>query len=92
LASDTRSKASYVIGADGSPLFLSDLPPANTKRWVISRKANVVAAVRGGLITAEEVCARYGLTHEEFLAWCAAIDRFGVPGLRVTRIQQYRKT
>jgi hypothetical protein len=71
-------------------LTLSDLPPANTQRWVIRRKAEVVAAVRGGLLTLEEACARYRLTTDEFLSWQQAIDRWGMPGLRTTRIQQYR--
>ncbi len=85
-----RSKEPYVIGPDGMPLTLSDLPPANTKRWVIRRKAEVVAAVRGGLLTLEEACSRYTLTLEEFLGWQRAIDQYGMPGLRATRVQQYR--
>jgi hypothetical protein len=85
-----RPKVSYVIGPDGSPLTLADLPPPNTKRWVIRRKAEVVAAVRGGLLSLEDACRRYTLTVEEFLAWQRAIDRFGMPGLRATRVQQYR--
>ncbi|MBI1364941.1 MAG: DUF1153 domain-containing protein [Alphaproteobacteria bacterium] len=89
-AESSRSKEPYVIGPDGMPLTLADLPPANTKRWVIRRKAEVVAAVRGGLLTLEEACSRYTLTLEEFLAWQKAIDQFGMPGLRATRIQQYR--
>jgi hypothetical protein len=35
---------------------------------------------------------RYKLSVEEFLAWQRAIDRYGVPGLRVTRLQIYRDT
>lgn len=85
-----RSKDPYVIGPDGMPLTLADLPPPNTKRWVIRRKAEVVAAVRGGLLTLEEACARYTLTLEEFLSWQKAIDQYGMPGLRATRVQQYR--
>ena len=80
----------YVIGPDGTALTLKDLPPVSTKRWVIRRKAEVVAAVRGGLLTLEEACDRYHLTVEEFLAWQKAIDQFGLPGLRATRVQQYR--
>ena len=80
----------FVIGPDGSPLTIADLPPPNTKRWVIRRKAEVVAAVRGGLLSLEEACTRYTLTVEEFLAWQHAIDRFGLAGLRATRVQQYR--
>ena len=34
-----RPRVKYVIGPDGSPLTIADLPPANTKRWVIRRKA-----------------------------------------------------
>jgi hypothetical protein len=85
-----RPRVSYVIGPDGSPLTLADLPPPTTKRWVIRRKAEVVAAVRGGLLTLEDACKRYTLTVEEFLAWQRAIERFGMPGLRATRVQQYR--
>lgn len=82
--------AAYVIGPDGTPLTKSDLPPPETKRWVIRRKAEVVAAVRGGLLTLEEACDRYTLTVEEFSAWQHAIDKHGVPGLRATRVQHYR--
>ena len=64
----------YVVGPTGTPLTLHDLPPANTDRWVIRRKAEVVAAVRGGLISLEDALARYRLTAEEFLAWQKAID------------------
>lgn len=46
-----------------------DLPPPDTKRWVARRKAVVVNAVRSGAISLEEVCRRYELSVEEFLAW-----------------------
>ncbi len=86
-----RPRVKYVIGPDGSPLTLADLPPASTRRWVIRRKAEIVAAVRGGLLSLEEACARYTLTVDEFLSWQASIDRHGLAGLRTTRIQQYRQ-
>ncbi len=85
-----RPRVKYVIGPDGSPLTIADLPPPTTKRWVIRRKAEVVAAVRGGLLSLEEACARYTLTVEEFLSWQYSIDQHGLAGLRTTRIQQYR--
>jgi Protein of unknown function (DUF1153) len=85
-----RPRVKYVIGPDGSPLTIADLPPSNTRRWVIRRKAEVVAAVRGGLLSLEEACTRYTLTVEEFLAWQASIDDHGLAGLRTTRIQHYR--
>ena len=80
----------YVIGPTGSPLTLADLPPAETERWVIRRKAEVVAAVRGGLLSLDDACERYRLTSEEFLAWQKSIEQHGMQGLRTTRIQQYR--
>ena len=85
-----RARVRYVIGPDGSPLTVADLPPKDTKRWVIRRKAEVVAAVRGGLLSLEEACERYTLTVDEFLSWQRLIDRHGLPGLRATRIQDYR--
>ncbi|MDR3408916.1 DUF1153 domain-containing protein [Methylovirgula ligni] len=86
----SRPRVKYVIGPDGSPLTVADLPPVTTKRWVIRRKAEVVAAVRGGLISLEEACNRYTLTVDEFLSWQMSIDQYGLAGLRTTRIQQYR--
>ena len=85
-----RPRVKYVIGPDGSPLTIADLPPTTTRRWVIRRKAEVVAAVRGGLLSLEEACSRYALTVEEFLSWQASIEDHGLAGLRTTRIQQYR--
>ena len=79
-----------IIGPYGEPMTVHDLPPADTQRWVIRRKAMVVAAVRGGLISLEEACRRYTLSVEEFLSWQKAIDKHGLPGLRTTRIQLYR--
>jgi hypothetical protein len=66
------------------------LPPPNTTRWVVRRKAAVVAAVRAGVITVEEACRRYQLSEEEFVSWQRAFEAFGVRGLRATRIQRYR--
>ena len=86
-----RPRVKYVIGPDGSPLTVADLPPSGTRRWVIRRKAEVVAAVRGGLLSLDEACTRYTLTVEEFLAWQSSINEHGLAGLRTTRIQQYRQ-
>ena len=87
-----RAGAGVVIGPEGKPLTRAALPPPETKRWVIRRKAEVVAAVRGGLLSLEDACRRYSLTVEEFLSWQRAIDAHGLPGLRATRIQYYRPT
>lgn len=85
-----KIKPAQVVGPLGEPLTIADLPPPNTRRWVVRRKAEVVAAVNGGLLTIDEACARYDLTLEEFAGWQRAVDRSGMPGLRVTRLQHYR--
>jgi hypothetical protein len=79
-----------VIGPMGHPLTERDLPAPDTSRWVARRKAEVVAAVNGGLLTIPEVCRRYNLTLEEFACWQRAVDRDGLDGLRVTKAQFYR--
>jgi len=79
-----------VLGPAGRPITLEDLPPPGTKRWVVRRKAEVVAAVRAGLISLEEACRRYTLSAEEFESWQRLMTEFGVRGLRTTRIQKYR--
>ena len=91
MTDQVRPRVKYVIGPDGSPLTVADLPPSNTRRWVIRRKAEVVAAVRGGLLSLDEACSKYTLTVEEFLSWQASIDRHGLAGLRTTQLQEYRK-
>ena len=88
---ETRApRPAQVIGPLGEPLTLDSLPPPSTSRWVVRRKAEVVAAVNGGLLSVDEACARYGLSLEEFASWQRAVDRSGMPGLRVTRIQHYK--
>src|SRR5215210_6913481 len=81
-----------VLASDGSVLTLADLPRPDAQRWVASRKAIVVAAVRGGLLSMSDACARYRLTTEEFLSWQVQVDRDGLHGLRATRVQEYRGT
>ncbi len=80
-----------VIGPAGEPLTLDDLPPPNLKRWITRRKAEVVTAVHAGLIGLDEACTRYGITIEEFLSWQRRLDEHGLHGLRVTRLQDYRR-
>ncbi len=90
MSGQLRSNVKFVIGPDGSPLSIADLPPPGTRRWVIRRKAEVVAAVRGGLLSLEEACKRYALTVEEYLSWQRSIDKYGLKGLRTTRLKEYR--
>ena len=83
-------RSQTVPGRMRGRMSLSDLPPPDTKRWVASRKAAVVAAVAQGLISEEQACERYGLTIEELESWRTALDSYGVGALRTTRIQLYR--
>ncbi len=92
MSAERTGRPSSVIGPAGRPLTIDDLPPPNTERWVIRRKAEVVAAVRAGLISLEDACERYRLSVEEFLSWQRLIDKHGLRGLRTTRLQQYRKS
>ena len=48
--------------------------------------------VRGGWVPIEEICEIYNISVDEFVAWERDIDRYGVHGLRSTRLQIYRDT
>ncbi len=69
---------------------LSDLPAPSITRWHFQHKALVVTAVRTGLISVAEACARYRITIEEFISWKRLLDEHGLRGLRATRLQEYR--
>jgi len=66
------------------------LPPADTTRWVVRRKAQVVNAVRRGVLSLDQALERYSLSQEEYESWERAIDKFGTKGLKATKIQNYR--
>mgnify|MGYP003579413948 CR=1 FL=1 len=85
-----KIRPAQVIGPLGEPLTLDSLPPPSTTRWVVRRKAEVVSAVNGGLLSVDEAWERYSPRLEEFAGWQRAVDRSGMPGLRVTRIQHYK--
>lgn len=67
-----------------------DLPPADTQRWVVRRKAAVIAGIREGLLTAEEACEMYSISAEELDSWQRLVDRHGLRGLRATDLRKYR--
>lgn len=91
LMEQQNARPHSVKGPDGQFLTLEDLPPPNISRWVTRRKAEVVAAVSGGLLTREAACKRYNLSSEEFEGWQKLYLRHGKKGLRTTRIQHYRR-
>jgi hypothetical protein len=84
-----KFRPAHVVGPLGEPLTLETLPSADISRWVVRRKAEVVAAVAGGLLTFDEACERYALSIEELTSCQRAVDRSGMPGLRVTHLQDY---
>jgi hypothetical protein len=88
----TISREGYVVGPEGIHMSLRDLPSPDCTRWVVRRKAQVVLAVRGGLLSLEEALDRYGLTMDEFVAWRALWERHGLNGLRTTQMKTYRAT
>jgi hypothetical protein len=91
LATDNKDQLKFIYGQDGETMTLPDLPPADTRRWVSRRKAEVVAAVEGGVLTLNEACQRYALSVEEFASWQRSIERHGLAGLRATQLQKYRQ-
>jgi hypothetical protein len=86
----TNSRSLRIIGPFAEVLTRETLPPPSTTRWVASRKAQVVAAVEGGLMTIDEVMTRYNLSPEEFYGWQRALHTAGVSGLRVAWTQHDR--
>lgn len=69
----------------------ADLPSPDTRRWVPRRKAKVVAAIEGGLMSEAEALERYRLTPEEYSLWHQAFSSHGMRGLCVTRLGRFRR-
>src|SRR6516165_9286927 len=64
--------------------------PQPKLKWTPKRKADVVKDVECGKKTIEDTLRQYQLSYEEFMAWKRDLDTHGQPGLRTTRVQQYR--
>ena len=79
-----------ICGPTGGQLTINNLPNPNTTRWVIRRKAEVVAGVRGGLISLKEALLRYNLSLDEFRSWQRLFENHGMRGLRTTKTNMYR--
>lgn len=78
--------------AGSATRYIKPLSFPNTVRWVPSRKAEVVDAVRNGFLRLDEACERYALSIEEFLAWQCAIDLHGATRPRTRRGSLARDT
>jgi transposase-like protein len=83
--------ASVTVMGTAPDSAIADLPPADTKRWTVQRKAAVVEAVQKGVISLEEACRRYDISIEEFLNWQRLVDAHGIAGLKATQAQRYRR-
>ncbi|MCW1400946.1 DUF1153 domain-containing protein [Novosphingobium sp. MW5] len=90
LDSNIPVRPASTVGPLGERLTKDMLPPPNT-RWTPRRKAEVVAAVHGGLLDVTEACRTYNISLEEFDMWARGIARAGLRALRVTHVQTYRK-
>lgn len=86
----TKGDQVHIVRMTDRAKALESLPPADTKRWVMRRKAQVVAGVRSNLLTMEEACERYQISEEEFKSWMRLMDSHGVRALRTTRLKDYR--
>lgn len=75
----------------GNVITVRDLPPPSTKRWVTNRKAILVRAVQGGLITREEVLATYQMEDRELAIWEKEFAAYGAEGLKITKTQKRRR-
>ena len=78
-------------GSASEPTKSNELPPPKRTRWIPHRKAEIVAAVRGGRISLAEAQNRYALSIEEYLSWERGIEISGLAGLRVYREQPNRR-
>jgi len=77
---------------DGQVMSRADLPPPNTRRWVVSRKLSVVRGVAYGLLTKDEALTSYGLSDEEFASWVRGLADHGEEALKATALQKYRQS
>lgn len=90
LSARQRPARASIIGPTGKPMTREDLPKPGTQRWVVRRKAEVVAGVRGGLISLQEACQRYNLSEDEFSSWQRLFEDHGMSGLRATNVKKFR--
>jgi hypothetical protein len=85
-----RDRPEYVIGPTGLRLTTATLPSVRTVRWSPRRKAEIVVAVRQGLLTSDEACTLYELTEDELAEWDRLERQFGLKGLQASKLHLYR--
>jgi hypothetical protein len=77
----TLRRVNRVAGPEGLIVTLANLPSRNT-RWVPRRKAEVVIAVRDGVLSLGEACNRYCLSLDELAQWQRSYNMGGLGGQR----------
>lgn len=85
----TKSGSMSLSGATESSS--ADLPPRDTRRWVASRKAEVIKLVEEGQLSKETVLEHFEISDEEFRLWQLAVHCHGIDALKVTLLQKFRK-
>lgn len=70
-------------------ILIDALPALPVKRYTPDRKARILDAIAGAAISEDDACARYSISKEELRIWQRNDSRFGIQGLRVTKIQHY---
>lgn len=76
---------------DGGIMTRADLPAADTRRWVASRKAAVVRAINAGLISRDWAKETWSLSEDELAQWELAVASHGEAALKTTHLQRYRQ-
>jgi len=91
----TRSAPSAAASVESPGIGLAiadDLPASTDVRWVRRRKAQVVAAVRVGILTLSDALARYSLSLEEFIEWEREVGRELQERRRTGRLRELTKS
>lgn len=79
-----RSAHRIVRDLNGVPLCANDLPSLD-KNWTPRRKARLLIAIEGRIITKREAMQRYCLSEEELASWRLLFESNGLDGLKALR-------
>ena len=88
---DGDTAARTLIDPYGEQFSRDMLPPPEITRWVPRRKARIVCAIQGGMISRQEACELYGISDDELVSWEQLLEQHGPRALRSTQIQNYRR-
>lgn len=69
--------------------LIDALPALPVKRYTPAVKAAILDAISFEAISEDDACGIYNISKEELRIWQRNDSRFGMQGLRVTKIQHY---